>query len=209
MAASTPNKILLRSGNIPFVKYSLANGASTPGDILERATDGDFQRNSTAGGSGPLLVCDTNDIGGEITESYATADNVRAFYAQPGDEIYAFVPANAAAIVIGDELILDGTGCFIKATAIALGASGLTGTVTGTMADVANIALSTSNTYTDSAVNTAVNAAILGANLQLKELATKLEGTAGFNGVIRATALEAVNNSAGGSKARIRVEVIR
>ena len=50
----------------------------------------------------------------------------------------------------------------------------LTGTADGTMEDIADIALSTSNTYTDAAVNTAVNAAILTANLENKELLTKI-----------------------------------
>lgn len=50
----------------------------------------------------------------------------------------------------------------------------LTGTVDGDMADIADIALSTSNTYTDAAVNTAVNAAVADANEQLKELQTKV-----------------------------------
>lgn len=44
----------------------------------------------------------------------------------------------------------------------------LTGTVTGTMADIT--ALSTSNTYTDAAVNAKITA----INLQLKELQTKV-----------------------------------
>lgn len=50
----------------------------------------------------------------------------------------------------------------------------LTGTVNGALADVSDIALSTSNTYTDAAVNTAVNAAIAEVNVQLKELQTKV-----------------------------------
>ena len=50
----------------------------------------------------------------------------------------------------------------------------LTGTTDGDLADVADIALSTSDTYTDSAVNTAVNAAVADANEQLKELQTTL-----------------------------------
>lgn len=52
----------------------------------------------------------------------------------------------------------------------------LTGTTDGTLADVADIAISTSsgNTYADAAVNTAVNTAIASVNLQLKELQTKL-----------------------------------
>lgn len=50
----------------------------------------------------------------------------------------------------------------------------LTGTTDGALADVAAIALSTSNTYTDAAVNAAVNTAITSVNLQIKELQTKL-----------------------------------
>lgn len=50
----------------------------------------------------------------------------------------------------------------------------LTGSTDGTLADVADIALSTTDTYTDAAVNAAVNAAVADVNLQLKELQTKL-----------------------------------
>lgn len=50
----------------------------------------------------------------------------------------------------------------------------LTGTVDGDLADIADIALSTSNTYTDAAVNAAVNTAVASANLQIKELQTKV-----------------------------------
>ena len=61
-----------------------------------------------------------------------------------------------------------------KPSSVAALAGTLTGSTDGTIADVADIALSTSNTYTDAAVNSAVNAAILDLNLQLKELQTKL-----------------------------------
>jgi hypothetical protein len=50
----------------------------------------------------------------------------------------------------------------------------LTGEVDGDLADIADIALDTTNTYTDAAVNAAVNAAIAEANLQIKELQTKV-----------------------------------
>jgi len=55
----------------------------------------------------------------------------------------------------------------------ALGGT-MIGVVTGSMADIAAIALSTSNTYSDAAVNTAVNAVVTKANLELKELQTQL-----------------------------------
>ncbi len=58
-----------------------------------------------------------------------------------------------------------------SANVAALGGT-LTGTTDGDLADVADIALSTSDTYTDSAVNTAVNTAIASTNLQVKEIQT-------------------------------------
>lgn len=48
------------------------------------------------------------------------------------------------------------------------------GTTDGTVGPVADIALSTSDSYTDAAVNSAVNAAIGEINDDLSELATKL-----------------------------------
>lgn len=52
----------------------------------------------------------------------------------------------------------------------------LTGTVNGSVADVAHIAIATAtnNTYSDAAVNTAVNAMVDDVNTQLKELQAKL-----------------------------------
>lgn len=55
----------------------------------------------------------------------------------------------------------------------ALGGS-LTGTADGDLADVADIALSTGDSYTDAAVNAAVNAAVGEINEQLKEIQTTL-----------------------------------
>ena len=61
-----------------------------------------------------------------------------------------------------------------KPSGVAALAGSLTGTTDGTITDVADIALSTGDTYTDAAVNTAVNAAVLDLNLQLKELQAKM-----------------------------------
>lgn len=172
MASTTSNTIILNSVGAVHLKESYANGTITPGDFLERATDGDFQRHSTAEIAGPKLIALENDLEGDgIDDNYASGDNVRAAYLKPGDEVYAFVPASAAAIVIGDNLVFDGTGCLIKGDRVAA------------------TALSTSDTYTDAAVNAAVDSAIEGAR-------------------IVATALEAVDNSGGGSKARIRIEML-
>jgi hypothetical protein len=178
MPASTPSTILINSVGQVHFKEAPANGTVTPGDFLERATDGDLQRQATSEVAGPKLIALENDLEGDsISDDYASGDNVRAAYLKPGDEVYAFVPASAAAIVIGDHLVFDGTGCVIKGDKVAATA----------------LALSTANTYTDAAVNTAVNAAVDSA----------IEGSR-----IIATALEAVDNSGGGSKARIKIEIL-
>lgn len=74
-----------------------------------------------------------------------------------------------------DQLVVNGSvvAAAQGANIPALGGT-LTGTTDGDMADVADIALSTTDTYTDAAVNTAVNTAIASVNLQLKELQTKV-----------------------------------
>lgn len=48
------------------------------------------------------------------------------------------------------------------------------GTADGTVAQVADIALDTTNTYTDAAVNSAVNTAIGTVNDDLAEMATRI-----------------------------------
>jgi len=139
------NTIVLNSVGTLHLKEAPANGAISPGDFLSRATDGDFQRQATASINGPKLIAVENDlVAGTITDDYATGDNVRATYLKSGDEVYAFVAASAAAIVIGDVLEFDGVGGVKK----------------------------------------------------------------GASGVTVATALEAVDNSGGGAKARIRIELI-
>lgn len=78
--------------------------------------------------------------------------------------------------VAGTELAaaVDSLHAVAAAANVAALAGTMTGATDGTIADVANIALSTSDTYTDAAVNAAVNTAIASMNLQLKELQVKL-----------------------------------
>ena len=63
---------------------------------------------------------------------------------------------------------------YIQTAALADLGGTLTGSVDGDLADVADIALSTNDTYADADVNTAVNTAIASVNLQLKELQTQV-----------------------------------
>lgn len=123
--------------------------------------------------------------------------------------MYTFVAAGAEAIVVGDLLVFNGAGGVKKATSQAELGGTLTGTTDGDMADIADIALSTGNTYADSDVNNAVNTAIASANLQLKELQTALNAILPqTDAPVIATAIEAVDNSGELNVARIKVEMV-
>lgn len=202
------NTILLKSVNTTFYKEAPANGTVTPGQFLQRATDGDFEVKTST--TAQKLISVENDLtAGLISDNYATGDRVRAVYLSSGDEVYTLVPANADAIVIGDLLVFDGAGGVKKATSQADLAGTLTGVTDGTMADIAEIALSTGNTYADADVNNAVNTAITAANLELKELQTALNAILPqTDAPVVATALEAVDNSANAAVARIKVEMV-
>lgn len=73
------------------------------------------------------------------------------------------------------EILVDGTKILgAQASVIAALTDSTGGTANDTVAQVADIALSTSDTYTDSAVNTAVNTAIATINDDLADLAGKV-----------------------------------
>lgn len=175
------NTILLNSVGTTFLKEaacaSVADGIITPGDFIERHTDGKFRRASAEGSYTKLVALENDLISGEITDNYGTDSRVRAAYVQPGDEVYAQVPAGASAIVVGDRLKID-----------------LGGTVSKFSYNVSvdDINLSTGDTYTDGAVNLAVNTMADSINQQ----------------TYVATALEAIDNSVGATKARIKIEIV-
>jgi hypothetical protein len=73
---------------------------------------------------------------------------------------------------VGSEA--EGLAAVVEQAAVADLGGSLTGTTDGDLADIAAINLSTSDSYTDAAVNTAVNAVVTAANLQIKELQVKV-----------------------------------
>lgn len=84
-------------------------------------------------------------------------------------------PQGAKVIVGLSHAGSEGTGPTTGAAVTNL-AGTMTGSVDGTIADVAAVAITSAggNTYADATVNTAVNIAVTSVNLQLKELQTKL-----------------------------------
>lgn len=78
--------------------------------------------------------------------------------------------AGAVTVLLNDVAVLAGQQAAIVSLTDSTG-----GTANNTVAQVADIALSTSNTYTDAAVNGAVNTAIATVNDDLADLAAKIE----------------------------------
>lgn len=90
------------------------------------------------------------------------------------DQGNRLVVKTAGTLQIEAGATVTGLAAVSQQTAEADLSGSLTGTTDGALADIAAIALSTSNTYTDAAVNSAVNTAITSANLQIKELQVKV-----------------------------------
>lgn len=155
---ATSNTIFLKGRG--QVKEANAGGAITPGHLLNRNTAGSFVVHAAAGGNAsPIFAMEKDYVGKEISVAYASGERVQALYAAPGDEVYALVPASAAAIVVGDFLESNGDGTLKKYVARTVAEGGA-------------------------------------ASYEV------------FDRRIVARAIEAVDNSAGGSAARIRVEVV-
>ena len=208
-----PNTILLNSVGTTFLKEapcsSAGDGVITPGDFIERNAAGEFIRATINGNMVKLVALENDLISGEITDNYGTNARVRAAYVQPGDEVYAQVPANADPIVVGDKLRINAGGTVSKNPYGNQIDGSYAGAVTGAATNVSDIALSTGDAYTDGAVNTAVNAMVAEVNQQLLELETGSNHILPeFAEPVIATALEAVDNSGSPTKARIKIEIV-
>ncbi len=104
-----PQTVLLKGD--PIRKEALAAGAITPGHLVARDANGKVAVHAAAGGNtARLFAMEADIIGDEIGDAYAADDTVHFLACKPGDEIYALVPAGAAAIAIGNQLESTGDG---------------------------------------------------------------------------------------------------
>lgn len=183
MVSTTPKTILLKG--TPQYREGVANAAITPGYLVEQMSTGKFRKHATAAvRASAMFAIEQDYVGKAIDTAYAANDQLRYLVAQRGDQVYALVAASAAAIVIGDFLESAGDGTLRKWVAPLTAASG---TGDGTVADV-------------------------GGSFSQTTLNNNFQDIAGVINGLKVTAIaravEAVDNSAGGSEARIRVEVI-
>lgn len=112
VGSGTYRKIDIMTHGEPVIKELQADGAITPGNLLERtSTDGDVKKHSTAGGNAQKLFA-LGDVlqGREIGTDYADNSKVRCQFFRTGDEVYAIMVDGGVAIAIGDELESAGNG---------------------------------------------------------------------------------------------------
>lgn len=109
----TVKTIILRGTGI--AKEAIANAAITPGYLVEVMSTGNLRKHATAGGNAAKAFARENEVIGKgIDTDYAALDTALYIVAQPGAEVFALVPASAAAIVIGDFLQSNGDGTLVK-----------------------------------------------------------------------------------------------
>lgn len=89
---------------------ALADGANTPGMLLERTTAGLFKVHSSAGQPAEALFSVEDELqGNEIDDAYADAARVLARSFRKGDQVYAFLN-NGETAAIGNYLESAGNG---------------------------------------------------------------------------------------------------
>jgi acetamidase/formamidase len=111
-------KILLKNRGTRVERK--AGGTITPGHLVMENSSGELVVHATAKGKTAALFAVENDMEGKtITDNYVSGDYVQAELLEAGAEVYALVPAAAAAIVIGDKLESNGDGTLRKKTEFA------------------------------------------------------------------------------------------
>lgn len=187
MTSSSAPKTVLLKGEFSY-RTGIANAAITPGMLIEQMSTGKFRKHATAGGvkPSPLFAREEEYVGGGIDTDYAADDSLPYVVASAGAQVYGIVAASASAIVIGDLLESDGAGGVRKAA---------------------------SNYLTDSSggtANTTVQA--VGGSFSQSEIANDMADLAAainrLNPGAFARAVEAVDNSGGGSAVRIKMEIL-
>lgn len=114
-----PNTIMLRGDRGKREEAFASAGTIKPGHQVNRDSSSNFAKNALATGSDITTQIAVEDSlqGLGINDAYASGAVVMTYIPEAGDHVYVRVPAGAAAIVIGDLLQLDNTGCFIKRAA--------------------------------------------------------------------------------------------
>lgn len=120
ITAVTPHTVLL-SGDPKTPQQLLSSEAITPGHLVEIAAGALRKHGTSNGNTAPMWAVEnvtpdrTVPVAQALDKAYASGETVHWIITEPGDMVYAFVPASAVAIVAGDYLASNGDGCLHKA----------------------------------------------------------------------------------------------
>jgi hypothetical protein len=119
MALGTPNTIMLIGDEGLRDERYAAAATIKPGHFLVMDSNGKWKKNDLASGADAQLVVALEDYlqGKTILDAYAANDVVMAYKPLKGHKLYVRLAGGSAAVVLGDRLQLDNTGCLIKLAA--------------------------------------------------------------------------------------------
>lgn len=158
---ATPNTVLLAGQSVFRPQEAIASEAITPGHLVEFVLSGgdagQLKRHATANGNAAPyfafenLTPDRSVATAPIDTPYADGETMRWFDGRMC-EVYAWLPANASAIVKGDYLVSNGDGTLRKYTAQASNEGGTATYTIQTRAVVAVAAEAVNNSANGTAV---------------------------------------------------------
>jgi len=100
-----------------FTKEGKASSNINPGHFVEFGGTNDLQKQSSANEVvRPAIALDNTLEGKTLNDEYVEGDHVVYGVAYTGCEVQVKLPANAAAVVKGDKLAMNGDGCVKKWT---------------------------------------------------------------------------------------------
>lgn len=116
---TTPQTILLKCKNLQGnIDERECSESLKPGHFVipDTSNPEEIKKNNLTTGADThlMIACENSLAGGVVTDAWASGDRVAVYEPLPGDILYVRVPASASAIVEGDRLQLDNTGCMIK-----------------------------------------------------------------------------------------------
>jgi len=106
-ASGKPSTVWLK-GEGP-VKELNAAGAITPGHLVLKGSGNTLTVLGSAAETPVYVALEQDTVGKDIDAAYASGDRVPYAVAQPGDEFYGLLAANATAVVVG-SLLQAGAG---------------------------------------------------------------------------------------------------
>jgi len=106
--------ILVKSNGVGIIKDRINAAIVTPGDLLDLDSDGYYVPHAGANLVASAIFALEEDLVGEsIDTNYASGDTTRGYYAQPGDEIFAWLK-NGESVTPADYLVSGGAGNLAK-----------------------------------------------------------------------------------------------